>query len=88
MISIQVLRGFAALLVVLVHSTLKAQSAGLGERVFEIGHSGVDLFFIISGFIMMMIGARENNKGYPSLLYNYYSSPLYLPIQSFVNKWK
>lgn len=61
MISIQVLRGIAALLVVLVHSTLKAQSAGLGERVFEIGHSGVDLFFIISGFIMMMIGARENN---------------------------
>ncbi|EIY5142388.1 acyltransferase family protein [Klebsiella pneumoniae] len=61
MISIQVLRGFAALLVVLVHSTLKAQSTGLGERVFEIGHSGVDLFFIISGFIMMMIGARENN---------------------------
>lgn len=61
MISIQVLRGFAALLVVLVHSTLKAQSLGMEARVFEIGHSGVDLFFIISGFIMMMIGARENN---------------------------
>ncbi|MFV8908094.1 acyltransferase [Serratia fonticola] len=60
MISIQVLRAIAALLVVMVHTTLKAQSMGFSSKVFEIGHSGVDLFFIISGFIMMMIGAREN----------------------------
>lgn len=60
MISIQVLRAIAALLVVMVHTTLKAQSMGIGSKVLEIGHSGVDLFFIISGFIMMMIGSREN----------------------------
>lgn len=60
MISVQVLRAIAALLVVMVHTTLKAQSMGIGSRVFELGHAGVDLFFIISGFIMMMIGAKEN----------------------------
>ena len=46
--SIQVLRAVAALSVLLYH-------AGL----FNIGYGGVDVFFVISGFIMGTIGVRE-----------------------------
>lgn len=47
--NIQVLRALAALLVVFVH--LKPLLAVLGARPF--GGAGVDLFFVISGFIMV-----------------------------------
>ncbi|WP_419757456.1 acyltransferase family protein [Acidisoma sp.] len=46
--SIQVLRALAAVSVVLFHSS-----------VFGIGYSGVDIFFVISGFIMGTIGVNE-----------------------------
>jgi exopolysaccharide production protein ExoZ len=46
--SIQVLRAVAAISVLLFHAS-----------VFEIGYGGVDMFFVISGFIMGTIGVRE-----------------------------
>ena len=46
LLSIQYLRGFAALAVVLFHT---CQWAGVN---FDIGAAGVDVFFIISGFVM------------------------------------
>lgn len=50
---VQVLRGVAAF-AVLVHHTLEELSgAGLPEFVTRVGASGVDLFFVISGFIML-----------------------------------
>ena len=55
--SIQYLRAFAALAVVMYH---------LGEKAgqpFKIGAAGVDLFFVISGFIMWMIS--EDQKPAP-----------------------
>jgi exopolysaccharide production protein ExoZ len=54
--TIQALRGAAVLLVVLHHFPYK-----LG--IFENGYAGVDLFFVLSGFIMMMV--TENNIGRP-----------------------
>jgi len=47
--SIQVLRGLAALLVVGFHLTPR----------FAVGSAGVDIFFVISGFIMGMVGKNE-----------------------------
>jgi exopolysaccharide production protein ExoZ len=47
--SIQVLRGIAASLVVAFHC----------DQRFFLGNFGVDIFFIISGFIMGTVGAKE-----------------------------
>jgi exopolysaccharide production protein ExoZ len=52
-LSIQYLRGFAALGVVLYHAS---QRAG---PTFGAGAAGVDVFFVISGFIMWTISARR-----------------------------
>ena len=45
------LRGLAALMVVFFHFTLHRSEAGFG---FKLGTTGVDLFFIISGFVISM----------------------------------
>ncbi|EAX7731359.1 acyltransferase [Salmonella enterica] len=63
--SIQILRGIAALFVVCFHfryavNDIYAQK-DIGNRLFEFGSFGVDLFFIISGFIMAM-SARQNEN--------------------------
>ena len=52
---IQMLRGIAALLVVLTHARyalLNTEQWGLANQIFIPGAMGVDLFFVISGFIM------------------------------------
>ena len=50
LLSIQYLRAFAALAVVASHT---------GRMCSDIGRVGVDLFFVISGFIMMHVSQRE-----------------------------
>src|SRR5690606_15242718 len=50
---IQYLRAFAALAVVVFHA---AERTGLH---FAIGAAGVDVFFVVSGFIMMAISDRR-----------------------------
>jgi len=51
--SVQYLRGIAALMVVLHHIEIKAKQHDISAlNGFHIGYFGVDLFFIISGFIM------------------------------------
>lgn len=52
--SIQWLRALAALAVVAFHASLQ-----LGDA-FIVGAAGVDVFFVISGFIMWSISARES----------------------------
>ena len=53
---IQYLRAFAATAVVVFHA---AERTGLH---FNIGAAGVDVFFVVSGFIMMVISARRPLK--------------------------
>ena len=51
--SIQIMRGIASLLVVLTHIEVKGSQYGNGAlRGFSVGGAGVDLFFIISGYVM------------------------------------
>ncbi|WP_262965703.1 acyltransferase family protein [Methylobacter psychrophilus] len=56
---IQSLRAIAAIFVLLMHLTFIEQKYGAGKsimpEVFHYGSIGVDIFFVISGFIMAMI---------------------------------
>lgn len=45
------LRGIAALMVVFFHFTMDRPQGQMG---FKLGVTGVDLFFIISGFVIFM----------------------------------
>lgn len=53
LLSIQYLRAVAALLVVLVHCGTVLAVMGISGKVSEAASVGVDLFFVISGFIMV-----------------------------------
>lgn len=57
---LQVLRGLAALMIVFIHLGVAEGRYGalLGSRYlngFRVGLAGVDVFFVISGFVMMMV---------------------------------
>jgi exopolysaccharide production protein ExoZ len=61
MITIQILRGVAAILVVLYHIAKKGVVAGdYPFNLFEFGQFGVEIFFIISGFIMSYVTAGKD----------------------------
>jgi exopolysaccharide production protein ExoZ len=66
--SIQVLRGIAACAVVFIHSNGRAQIA-LGVQsvtlstLAQLGHSGVDLFFVLSGFLMTHLHREQFGRG-------------------------
>lgn len=52
---IQILRGLAALLVVIRHGTKE-----INQFNFEVGQFGVDLFFVISGFVIYLTSKNIN----------------------------
>ena len=57
--NIQILRAFAAISVAIVHSLLGIHSYGFQSlNKLDLGDFGVDIFFVISGFIMVFI---QNN---------------------------
>lgn len=58
---IQYLRGFAALLVVIYHSMMMSAVAPYFSN--PVGEFGVDIFFVISGFVMWV--STERNEGSP-----------------------
>jgi len=61
--AVQYLRAAAALAVLLYHISASSQDTwGLDpERIDHVGAAGVDLFFVISGFVMAMIVARPGD---------------------------
>ncbi|MCP4046600.1 MAG: acyltransferase [Gammaproteobacteria bacterium] len=56
LLNLQALRGIAALLVLMHHSLAHFKAMGLSNPVFEFvathGNTGVDVFFVISGYVM------------------------------------
>lgn len=73
--NIQALRGIAVLLVVLMHSLHIEQKYGGSESllpdIFQFGMAGVDLFFVISGFVMVTVtrGKFRNPRASAIFLY-------------------
>lgn len=69
--SIQIGRAFAAFIVILLHSISVSQdiaSSGLGlPRWLSTGYAGVDVFFVISGFIIALVTDREGCTAGPFL---------------------
>lgn len=64
LLSLQYLRGIASLLVVLYHAKGEINNvytqSNLGDLLFQNGYIGVDLFFMISGFVIML--STEKSK--------------------------
>lgn len=58
---VQTLRGIAAVMVMIYHkrAALDTMTKPFGELFFGAASMGVDLFFIISGFIMVMVNERN-----------------------------
>jgi exopolysaccharide production protein ExoZ len=74
--NIQGLRGIAILLVIFIHLMAMDKKFGHGERIlsdfFIIGASGVDLFFVISGFVL--VATRRGVFQHPaSILHFFYN---------------
>ena len=70
--TIEVARGLAALLVVFYHASRHIEKeSGVTPflSAFQFGHAGVDLFFVISGFIICFI--HNKDIGDPSRIPNY-----------------
>ena len=63
LLELDALRGFAAMFVVLFHFTKRFSPSELGFRNFglQYGATGVELFFMISGFVIFMSIVKLNN---------------------------
>lgn len=83
---LDVLRAIAVLLVMLIHNNGNVPSLHLG-RFFHYGNSGVDLFFVLSGFLITSILLRTKNEN--RYFVNFYARrilriwPLYLCLLVF-----
>jgi len=66
LVNVQALRGLAALLVVFVHLEVLARLAGLPAGLTAFGNCGVDVFFVISGLIMVVTtsGKKQTPQGF------------------------
>jgi exopolysaccharide production protein ExoZ len=66
LLNVQMLRAIAAFLVVFVHLESLAEMAGAAPNATFFGNCGVDLFFVISGMIMVMTtaGGRQTPLGF------------------------
>lgn len=66
--TVQVLRALAAYLVVQYHVTASLAGEQSHGAIFVAGKMGVDIFFILSGFLMALLAERESGFGKGLLL--------------------
>lgn len=93
-ISVQYLRALASILVVIVHAfelhrIYFKKSIGISEKIYMFGGIGVDIFFVISGFIMMYICSKKPLVSFSQFLKFFENrviriAPLYLLITFFL----
>ncbi|WP_201097452.1 acyltransferase family protein [Thiocystis minor] len=92
--TIQILRGVAAILVVLFHATMLCSSKfnlAPFNRFFLFGFSGVHIFFVLSGFIIVTI--HYHDIGRPSKLISYLKKrfsriyPNYWLVLTLISLW-
>lgn len=78
MMNLQVLRGVAALMVFFHHFTPYLAKFYPGAKILGFGASGVDIFFVLSGFIMVSTTQGGNSSGF-EFIWNRFSrvAPLY-----------
>jgi exopolysaccharide production protein ExoZ len=78
MMNLQVLRGIAALMVFFHHFTPYLAKLYPSAKLLGFGASGVDIFFVLSGFIMVSTTQRGNGSGF-EFIWNRFSrvAPLY-----------
>lgn len=78
LVSVQILRGIAALLVAWCHLTLARSNYWHSRHVWDFGAIGVDIFFIISGFVMALTMEKYREKSFTFLWHRYLRiAPLY-----------
>lgn len=70
LVSVQCLRGFAAMIVVIFHCFPQLQRMGYAGNQHISLSSGVDIFFVISGFIMLVSARRSPSRGSGAFLLN------------------
>jgi peptidoglycan/LPS O-acetylase OafA/YrhL len=64
-LSIQTLRGIAALIVVLFHASTASETelkSKFFAGIFNFGSAGVDMFFVLSGFIITYTNLKDTNN--------------------------
>ena len=78
--NLQYLRAFAAINVVYFHTLLASQSYGKSVSIFSIigtwGQNGVDIFFVLSGFVMIHTQIQN-----PKKIHEFYFSRLNKPFK-------
>ena len=82
--NIQALRGFAVLAVIFFHLVIIERKFGGGNTIlpefFEFGMFGVDLFFVISGFVMVTVTRGKFRVGKDALLFLYHRASRIYPL--------
>lgn len=86
LVGIQILRGIAALMIVIYHVQPQLSRMGHAFQGGEFLASGVDIFFVISGFIMVYSTAKSPDRGAAAFLLNRAIRvvPLYFLLTAFV----
>ncbi|QLH61918.1 acyltransferase family protein [Serratia symbiotica] len=70
LVSVQMLRGLAAMAVMFFHFrwNINLVSPNVGDALFGWGAMGVDLFFIVSGFVLVL-SAKNLQPGWPAVVH-------------------